>query len=95
MQILESELFSEQLASIIEFIAEDKKSSALIFLKNLKKEVQLLVEFPYLFTVSKYYDDTTIRDMTFKKYSIIYKVDKDQDRIILLEIFNKNLPVLR
>ncbi len=95
MHIVESEFFSEQLTSIAEFIAKDKKSSALFFLNTLKKEVTLLIEFPYMYKTSKYYDDTTIRDMTFKKYSIIYKVDKNRDEIVLLEIFNKNLPVLK
>ena len=95
VQIEESELFKKQLKTIVTYIAEDKKSSVISFMVALKKEVNLLIEFPYMFKVSNYYDESFIRDMTFKRYSIIYEIDEDNNKIVLLEIFNKNLPVLQ
>lgn len=47
---------------------------------------------PKKYQQSKYYDDETIRDMVFKGYTIIYKIYSD--KIIILEIFNQNLPIL-
>jgi len=91
MKIVESNLFKEKLREITLTIKKDKPSAAVKFAKDLKKQINTLTNMPYKYRQSQYNDNPNIRDMIFKGYTIIYKVDKE---IIILEIFNQNLPVL-
>jgi len=42
---------------------------------------------------SYYHKDETIRDMTFKTYTIIYRIEEAKELIEILEMFHKNLPI--
>jgi len=92
MQIVRSFCFISQLQNILEYIAKDKVIASINFRKNLEKEINSLVTFPYKYRQSYYYDDQNIRDMTFKGYTIVYRVDNKNSLIEILEIFNRNLP---
>ena len=93
MKIVETSLFSEQRDVIVRFIAEDKRGAALGFARALKSNVNELIHFPYQYRQSDYHDSKQIRDMTFKGYTIVYRVDEDKDIIEMLEIFNRNKPI--
>ncbi len=95
MKIIETELFTKQRDSIVFYIAQDKKSAALNFAKELKKSVNNLINFPYKYRKSFYYQDENIRDMIFGGYSIIYRINIPKDTIELLEVFNQNLPEIK
>ncbi len=95
MKIFETEPFKIQRDFIVRYIANDKKSAAIKFAKDLKKSINNLVSFPYKYRKSNYYENENVRDMTFKGYSIIYRVKEDEKSIEILEIFNKNLPITK
>ena len=95
MQINKSEHYKQDLLSILEYIAKDKVSAMINFRKELNKSLNLLKSFPYKCKPSLYYEAKEIRDMSFKGYSIIYKVDESEQQILLLEMFHKNLPKLQ
>jgi plasmid stabilization system protein ParE len=95
MQINQSELFVQQFEEILFTIASDKVSAALHFQKEVITNFATLKEFPYKSRQSQYYDDIAIRDLTVKGYTIIYKINEEKERIEVLEIFNRNLPVKR
>ena len=90
MKILQSAKFTTQIDEIIWYIAQDKRSAALRFAKELKKTITELKNFPYKYRASYYYDDEHVRDMIFKGYTIIYRISTDT--IEILEIFNQNQP---
>jgi plasmid stabilization system protein ParE len=92
MEILETEKFKKDLDFIVRYIARDKRVAAIDFAKKLKRSINELTTFPYKYRQSYYYDDQNIRDMTFKGYTIIYRVDNKNSLIEILEIFNRNLP---
>ncbi|TEY03205.1 type II toxin-antitoxin system RelE/ParE family toxin [Campylobacter sp. US33a] len=46
---------------------------------------------PYKFRKSFIFDDENIRDFIFKGYVIPYKIDKEKDLIIILDIYKENL----
>jgi len=94
MQIIRTNLFRQQLKNILFYIAKDKLSASKIFMLQLDMQIQNLVNFPYKFRQSYYYNDENIRDMVFKGYSIIYRIKQEDKVIEILEIFNKNLPHL-
>jgi len=91
LKILETEQFKQQRDFSVRYIANNKKSAALKFAKELKKSVNNLSSFPYKYRKSYYYKDESIRDMTFKGYTIIYRIDETKELIEILEIFHKNL----
>jgi len=94
MQIKQSELFMQQFEEILFTIANDKVSAALDFQKEVIEHFSTLKSFPYKSRQSYYYyDDIRIRDLTVKGYTIIYRVNEEKERIEVLEMFNRNLPV--
>ncbi len=93
MLIIETKLFQIQRDIVVEYIAKDKKSAAIRFVKELKKQVNNLTNFPYKYRVSYYHNDKNTRDMIFKGYTIIYRISQEKQLIEILEIFNKNTPV--
>lgn len=92
MQIKLDKKFEINFNSILEYIAKDKLSASKKFRKDLFEQIKNLPYFPYKFKKSLYFENKNIRDMTFKKYTIVYEVDLDTNSIIILNIFNKNKP---
>jgi len=92
MQIKLDKKFEINFNSILEYIAKDKLSASKKFRKDLFEQIKNLPHFPYKFKKSLYFENKNIRDMTFKKYTIVYEVNLDTNSIIILNIFNKNKP---
>jgi len=93
MQIKLDKKFEINFNLILEYIAKDKLSASKKFKKDLFKQIKNLPNYPYKFRKSFYLNDENIRDMIFKKYTIVYEIDVDNDMIIILNIFNKNKPL--
>jgi plasmid stabilization system protein ParE len=91
MVIKKSDQYKHQLKNILEYIAKDKTSAMIQFRKELNISVNSLSDMPYKYRKSYYYNDERIRDMVFRGYTIIYKISGEF--IIIVEIFNQNLPV--
>ncbi len=92
MQIKQQELFKRQFKIIFENIAKDKFMAAKRFKKELFGKIKDVPNMPYKYRKSYYYDDESVRDMTFKGYTVIYKIY--DNHIKIAEIFNQNLPIL-
>jgi plasmid stabilization system protein ParE len=85
LKIIIKTSFSEPLFQILTTIAKDKKSAATNFNKDLKDNIKLLLESPFMCRPSLYFEDTKYRDLIFKGYTIIYKVEEDEIKV--LDIF--------
>ncbi len=85
MIIIRDSYFSKQLFSILKIIANDKISAAKLFEKQLNKKIKNLLNFPYQYRASHYFDHEVYRDLIHQGYTVIYKVEKG--RIVILEIF--------
>ncbi len=94
MKIIESEQFKDELKVIAFHIKKDKLSASIYFVQNLRKCIKELIDFPYQYRKSKYFQNENIRDMIYRGYTIVYEIDKEQDTLELLSIFNQNLPDL-
>jgi len=66
-------------------MAKDKKTAADKFKNDLKNKMELLKESPFMCRKSFYFDNESYRDLIFKGYTTIYKVDNDVIKI--LDIF--------
>ncbi len=85
MRIVYEESFKNSLKEILQFIAEDKQFAAKKFNDNLLTSLGDLQYNPKMYRKSFYSDDDDYRDMIFKGYTITYKVEYDQIKV--LDIF--------
>ena len=85
MTIEKKPRFLRELVSILRLIREDKVSASVQFEKQLNKKIKNLLDFPYQYRASYYFDDKVYRDLIHQGYTVIYKVE--EERIIILEIF--------
>jgi plasmid stabilization system protein ParE len=92
MKIIHKPTFSKQLKQILEYIAQDKPAASMHFKNELKERINLLPENPYQCEQSQYFDDKDVRNMTFKRYTIVYRVKPTKHAIEILRIFNRNKP---
>ncbi|MGE4473091.1 MAG: type II toxin-antitoxin system RelE/ParE family toxin [Sulfuricurvum sp.] len=76
--------FIAKLRFVLERIAEDKKSAAHSFRREILHECQNLSDFPYRCRRSIHYNDDNIRDLIFKGYTIIYKIMDDEIKVFAL-----------
>ncbi|SFV90748.1 hypothetical protein MNB_SV-4-790 [hydrothermal vent metagenome] len=53
-----------------------------------------MVDSPYQYRKSIYFNHDNIRDMVYKGYTIVYEINSEENRLELLSIFNQNLPDL-
>ncbi len=92
MIILESERFRKELRTIALYIREESPQNAVRFVELLKARIDTFVHSPYRYRRSIYFDDEQMRDMVYKGYTVVYEIDEEKGRIVLLGIFNRNLP---
>ena len=71
--------------AILAFIAKDKISAAKTFENELDQHILDLIQFPYKYRQSDYYDNQCYRDLTYKGYTVIYKIT--DEAIQVLDIF--------
>lgn len=76
--------FIAKLDHQVERIARDKPGAARAFKKDMIQACKSLADFPYRCRPSIHYDDETIRDLVFKGYTVIYKIDGDRIRVFAL-----------
>jgi len=93
MQIFKLRRYKNQLTTILKYIAKDKITASENFYNNLNKVINEIPNFPYKYRKSIYFNDDNIRDMTFKGYTIIYRINMKKDLIEIIRIFNQNKPL--
>ena len=77
MNIILKTSFLSRLANQVEFIAQDSPSQARKFKNDLFGRIRKIPKNPYLFRKSVYFDDTSIRDLIYKGYTIVFKITDD------------------
>ena len=86
MKIIRSKKYTLSLQNIITYISKDSKTRAYNFKNELDKVVNDLVNMPYKFRPSIYFADENKRDLIFKGYTIVYKIDESKDTITVIGI---------
>lgn len=87
MQIVYEDQFKHALQEIIHYIAKDKVSASTQFKKELKNTIEDMTDNPKMYRASYYFDDESYRDLTFKGYTVIYKIVEIEETIKVLDIF--------
>jgi len=95
MKIVRSRKFQINLLITLQYIAKDKVSASKTFQKELDKLVKNIPNFPFKYKQSIYFNDKNVRDLTYKKYTINYEVNLEENSIEILNIFSQNKPLLQ
>ena len=76
--------FSQKLNAQIAYIAQDKPSAARKFKEDIIRQIKAIPDMPYKNRKSIFFDRDDIRDLVFKGYIIVYKVNAEKQEV---EIF--------
>lgn len=76
--------FSQELDTILDYIALDSFERALEFGSNIENEIKNIPAMPYKCRKSIHFNNDEIRDLIFKGYTITYFIDTD--KILILGI---------
>ena len=78
MQIVYKDTFVDRLERQLKYISIDNPSAAKRFKNDLIKKIKTIPGNPFIFRKSIYFDDNTIRDLIFKGYTIVFRINKNQ-----------------
>ncbi|HPW67055.1 MAG TPA: type II toxin-antitoxin system RelE/ParE family toxin [Salinivirgaceae bacterium] len=81
MKILFKESFLIRLESQIEYISLDSPKRARKFKNDLLDRIKEIHQNPYKYRKSIYFDNISIRDLIFKGYTIVFRINEDQIEI--------------
>ena len=84
MKILFKDSFVNRLTLQIDFIANDSPSRAKRFKNQLLKEIKKIPKMPYANRQSIYFNNPDIRDLIFKGYTIVYRIN---NKAKIIEVF--------
>ena len=79
LRILKS--FGDKLNDHVEYIAQDKPGAARKFKSDIIKRIKEIPKMPYACRKSIFFDREDIRDLVFKGYIAVYKVDDEKGNI--------------
>lgn len=83
MKTIITENFKYKLADQIEYIAKDKPYAAQNFRKQLISRIKEIHILPYKHRKSIFFDEDIYRDLIYKGYIIVYKIDLPNQTIII------------
>lgn len=84
MNIVRSQAYTKALQETIRVISRDSKNRALNFKSELDTHIDNLDNMPFKFRKSIYFNDENMRDLIFKGYTVVYKIDLDKNRITII-----------
>ena len=79
LRILKS--FQDKLNEQVEYIAKDKPRAARKFKTDILKRIKEIPSMPFACRRSIFFDREDIRDLIYKGYIVVYKVDETEDII--------------
>jgi hypothetical protein len=88
MNIVRSQAYTKALQETMQFILLDSKARALTFKHELDAHIDNLDNMPFKFRKSIYFNDDNKRDLIFKGYTVVYKIDTIKDTITIIGLRN-------
>jgi len=73
--------FKARLSRQVEFIAHDSPVRARKFKKDIIKEIKNILPKPYKHRQSIYFEDKNIRDLIYKGYTIVFRINIEEKTI--------------
>lgn len=69
------------LNSQIRFIAQDKPLAARSFKNKLLEQIRKIPQMPYSNRQSIFFEDTQIRDLVYRGYVIVYRINTSKNQV--------------
>ncbi len=91
MKIIYKESFKIRFNRQLLYIGNDNKRAALDFRNDVRVKVEALKENPFMCRQSIYFDDSSIRDLIFKGYSITYRIRDDMIEVFGLTKYQESI----
>ncbi len=83
MKLRITKSFADKLNDQVSYIAKDKPDAARKFKSDILKRIREIPDMPYSNRRSIFFDREDIRDLIFKGYIVVYKVDANEDIITI------------
>jgi len=90
MIIIYKDTFVSRLERQIRYIANDNPRLAQKFKKDLLKKIKTIPSNPLAFRKSIYFDNDSIRDLIFKGYTIVFRINNNQIEVFGFVKFQEN-----
>ena len=81
MRVKISKSFKEKLNDQVEFIAKDKPSAARKFKSEIVQRIREISQMPFINRKSIFFNRNDIRDLIYKGYIIVYKINEREKTI--------------
>ncbi len=81
MKVRVTKSFRDKLNEQINFIAQDKPAAARKFKSEVLDRIRELSHMPYKNRKSIYFDKDEIRDLIYKGYVVVYKINESKKQI--------------
>ena len=81
MRLKISKSFKDKLNDQVEFIAKDKPSAARKFKSEIVQRIKEIPQMPYKNRKSIFFDREDIRDLIYKGYIVVYKINEREKTI--------------
>jgi len=91
MKIIYKESFKIRFNRQLVYIGKDKKSAAIAFRNDIRLKIERLKESPFMCRQSIYFDNSFIRDLIFKGYSITYRVKDETIEVFGLTKYQESI----
>jgi len=92
MKLVLSQNFEQRLIEICDFIALDNRSRAINFGDMLLSEIESIVDMPLAYRIDPNANRQDVRNLIYKGYVVVFRIDKIAGEIRVLDIFKENLP---
>lgn len=86
MKVELSSGFLKKLSHQVSYIAFDKPQAARKFSVDILNQVKLLGNSPFKYKKSIYFDDENIRQLTFKGYTVLFRIETEKNRILVFSL---------
>ena len=90
MKIVFKDTFYHRLENQIEYISLDSLARARKFKSDLFKRIKEIGSNPYRYRKSIYFEEETIRDLIFKGYTIVFRINGNNIEIFGFVKFQKD-----
>ena len=90
MKILFKESFLKRLENQIVYISSDSPKRARIFKNDLLNQIKEIPENQYKYRKSIYFEQSNIRDLIFKGYVVVFRINENQIEVFGFVKYQKN-----
>jgi plasmid stabilization system protein ParE len=90
MKIVYKDTFVQRLEKQLKYLSENNPKSAIELKVVLIKKIKEIPENPYLFRKSIYFENDLIRDLIYKGYTVVFRINEHQIEIFGFTRFQEN-----